>query len=140
MARINDNRIMFRFIAESDEFIPTKQTKSSAGFDIKSAIDLDMKKGETYLIPTGVKIGDAPEDYVLYLHPRSSFRYKLGITGVGVIDADYRDEIKFIATPNRDYSILKGERIGQLVAHKLHDIIDGFVVDIDRSGGLGSTN
>lgn len=140
MAKINDNREMFVFSCEDDSCMPTRQTKHSAGFDVVANEDIELKAGETSVIGTGVKIIKSPSNFYLELHPRSSFRRKLGVTGVGIIDTDYRDEIKLIATPNRDYFILKGERIGQLIAKQYFDVILGVEKDSDRLGGLGSTN
>jgi len=130
----------FIFDADHQNFMPCKQTLQSAGFDVKSVEDVEMKAGESYLIGTGVKIKSAPNDFYLELHPRSSIRYKAGCEGVGIIDADFRDEIKVILHPKKDFVILKGDRIAQLIPKRVYDVMEASVKQSSRNGGFGSTN
>jgi len=39
-----------------NSYLPTAQTEHSAGFDVKSRVDITIKQGETSLVPTGVFI------------------------------------------------------------------------------------
>jgi len=137
VARLERNK--FVFDCEAD-YIPCKQTENSAGFDVRSTQDIFLKAGESYLIGTGVKIKSAPTDYYLELHPRSSIRYKAGCEGIGIIDSDFRDEIKVIFHPKRDFVILKGDRIAQLIPKRVYDVMEAPVKISSRSGGFGSTN
>ena len=73
------------------------------------------------LIPTGLAaepISDSP--VALLIFPRSGLASKHGISlsnGVGVVDMDYRGEIKaaLVNTSDTDYTITPGERIAQLM-------------------------
>jgi dUTP pyrophosphatase len=135
MARL-EKEVKFKF---SGVYSPTKQTTHSAGYDVCSRETISMSAGEAYMIGLGIKLVDAPSDYYLELHPRSSLRFKCGVSSVGIIDPDYRDEIKIIFYPQFDYTIHEGDRIGQLIPKKIYDVMDCPVNDINRSGGFGST-
>lgn len=132
-----------------DAKIPQRATAQSAGYDISSCEDIEIRPGETAKVHTGIaaELTGAPES-VLLLYARSSLASKHGITlanCVGVIDTDYRGEIivAMINQSDRSYRIMKGERIAQLVvtpvftpqveeADELSDTARG-------AGGFGST-
>jgi len=104
-----------------DAQIPVYQTPGSAACDLCAAIEepLTIEPGRSALIPTGIAI--APEEScVCLLFPRSGLSVKHGITlanTVGVIDQDYRGEIKaaLINHGQDPYTITPGERIAQLM-------------------------
>ena len=129
----------FRFKTENIDFMPIKKTRYSAGYDVFCNGNVKMKKGYCYLIGTGLYIEDAPSDFYLELHPRSSLRFRAGVESVGIIDNDYRGEIKFIFYPKKDYILKVGDRIGQLIPKKMYDIMDCIESDNERFGGFGST-
>lgn len=92
------------------------------------------------------------EAHYFELHPRSSLRAKGLGGGVGIIDMDYRDEIKMVITnpiDNEikhtaigDYRISKGAKIGQLIL-KRHEgwlLSAEYTKDEERNGGFGSTD
>jgi deoxyuridine 5'-triphosphate nucleotidohydrolase len=130
----------FKFKELSDNFTPERQTSYSAGYDVFSSVSISMFAGDCFVIPLGISLIDAPTDYYLELHPRSGFRFRSGCEFVGIIDNDYRDEIKMILYPKNDYIINKGDRIGQLIPKKMYDIMDCTTIGNDRNGGFGSTN
>src|SRR5690554_7664436 len=71
--------------------LPQRATKHSAGYDLATAIDAEIKPGEIRLIPTGLR-AKIPTSEVLLVFPRSSLAFKKGLmmsNGVGVVDADY---------------------------------------------------
>jgi deoxyuridine 5'-triphosphate nucleotidohydrolase len=129
----------FRFKTENIDLMPIKKTKYSAGYDVFCNEEIRMRKGYCYLVGTGLYIEEAPEDFYLELHPRSSLRYKIGCEGIGIIDPDYREEIKFIFYPKKDYILKVGDRIGQLIPKKMYDVMDCLESEDDRFGGFGST-
>ena len=141
----------------------THSTKYSAGADVYSSESTHLGSvynwsTTTVMIPTGVYLGEMPENTYLQLSLRSS----LGVCGVymphgvGVIDKDYPGEIKVIAsfTEQAIYELLKrkiaiqtrqGEyilpeqtKIAQLVM--LGYIPFGKNSGTNRTGGFGSTN
>ncbi len=131
---------MIRFKELVEGYMPTAKTRGSVGFDVKSREAIEMKKGELYKIGLGVRLSECPINYYLELHPRSSFRAKVGVEGIGVIDSAYRNEIMMLVKPDCDYTLEVGERIGQLIPKSSHaPIMDCPIESNLRDGGLGST-
>lgn len=102
--------------------LPTYGSPQAAGADLYALIEgesLAIKAGETVLVGTGLSV-EIPEGYVGLIYARSGLATKKGIAPankVGVIDADYRGEIK-VALYNQsgeEQTILAGERIAQFV-------------------------
>ena len=78
--------------------IPTYGTEASAGADLYGLLDSDLTSnpGESKMISTGLAIS-IPDGYVGLIYARSSLGCKKGLAPankVGVIDSDYRGEIK----------------------------------------------
>ena len=71
--------------------LPKRATRGSAGYDFYLPFSLQLKPGESFKVPTGIRV-EMKEDWVLKLYPRSGlgfkFRLQLNNTG-GVIDSDY---------------------------------------------------
>ena len=115
--------------------------------DLRSAEDVELKKGEFKLIPLGVGM-KLPEGYKANVYPRSSTFNNFGIimtNSVGQIDNSYsgdNDEWKFPALAMRDTVIHKNDRICQFEIQKIQPEIEFIEVekldDTDR-GGVGST-
>ncbi|HHU27788.1 TPA: hypothetical protein GXZ54_01345 [bacterium] len=130
-------------------FLPRRSTTYAAGYDFFAPFDILIKKGETKIIPTGIKCELDP-DKVLLLFVRSSLGIKKHLSlanGTGVIDADYfnnesnEGHILAAITNNGDEDIIieKGQHFIQGV------IIKYFITEDDetstlRTGGIGSTN
>ena len=71
--------------------LPTRDSKSTAGYDLILIKDVEIKSNEIIKIPTGIK-SYFEDDEVLLLVVRSStgFKYNIRLVNqVGVIDADY---------------------------------------------------
>ena len=137
MFKFNNKPI--KFIASELGFMPQAQTKLSAGYDVKSGITINMIQGKTYLIPTRVSLAKCDPKYFLELHPRSSLRKAIGVEGIGIIDSDYRNEIVMVITPNKTYTMTKGERIGQIIPKKVHRVTNAEIKPKNRFGGFGSS-
>ena len=102
--------------------LPTYGSPQAAGADLYALIEGDSLRigaGETVLVSTGLSV-EIPEGYVGLIYARSGLATKRGLAPankVGVIDADYRGEIK-VALYNqsgKEQTILAGERIAQFV-------------------------
>ena len=128
--------------------LPQAATDRSAGFDLASAVDIDVPPRSIRLVGTGLVIA-VPEGYFLGIFARSSTPLKRGLmvaNGVGVIDADYcgpADEIKiqllnFTDTP---VHIKRGDRLAQGIVLPSPSIEWTEVAEIDEPtrGGFGST-
>lgn len=104
-----------------DAVIPAYQTPGSAACDLCAAISdpVTIEPGKSVLIPTGIAI-EPTESCVCLLFARSGLAVKHGITlanSVGVIDQDYRGEIKaaLINHGSEPYTVTPGERIAQMM-------------------------
>lgn len=120
-----------------------RATKNSAGYDLSLAEDLVIPANGAEMGGTKTWVTMNKNDVAL-LFARSSLFKKYGVilaNSVGVIDADYRDEIKvqFINMKNEEVVIPRNTRVAQLV------FTNYFTTDIEeepeseRTGGHGST-
>lgn len=130
--------------------LPFRATQGSAGADLFACIDTDVVvlPQERVLVPTGIAIELESPETGAFIFPRSSLSSKFGISlanCVGVVDSDYRGEIKVpvINHSNEPYTIHNGERIAQMVI--LPVILPTFaeadkLTETQRAdGGFGST-
>ncbi|QJB57698.1 dUTP diphosphatase [Pseudodesulfovibrio sp. zrk46] len=126
-------------------------TEHSAGLDLRACIDteeLEIGSGEKVAIPAGISIEILEKSVAAYVFSRSGLGTKEGLTvsqGVGVIDPDYRGEIKvsLLNTSGEKRRIKRGQRIAQLV---FMPIFQGVIRPVDElgetdrgAGGFGST-
>ncbi|MBC8537129.1 dUTP diphosphatase [Feifania hominis] len=129
---------------------PFYATGGSAGLDLSAALAAPVTLAPLgrAVIPTGIAIGLPSADYVGLVYARSGLAVKHGVTtsnGVGVIDSDYRGEIKvgLVNLSDTPYTIAPGERIAQLVVAPVARCELEVVDDLDETargaGGFGST-
>ena len=131
-------------LVEVKMYLPRRANSTDAGADLMSTEDLEIYPGEQKLVGTGVAV-KIPEGYAGFIFNRSS-QGKKGITiphSVGVIDADYRGEIKVILKNIGEdpYKIERGDRIAQLVIMPvlLPEFTDIWNDTQRGTGGFGST-
>ena len=129
---------------------PHFATPGSAAMDLCACLDGDvtLKAGARQVLPTGVAIALPSADYVALICARSGLGSKHGITmanGVGVIDSDYRGELRvaLFNESDTDYTIHDGDRIAQLMVLPVVQPTLEFVEELDETergaGGFGST-
>jgi dUTP pyrophosphatase len=130
--------------------LPQYATSGSAGVDLRACIDapLEMKPGDTQLIPSGIAIYLHDPAYAAIVLPRSGLGHKHGIVLgnlVGLIDSDYQGQI-FVSCWNRGqstFTIQPGERIAQLVVVPVlqveFDVVNEFAATERGAGGFGSS-
>ena len=99
--------------------LPTQGSALAAGWDLYALEATIVSKGSSVMIPTGLACA-IPEGWEGQIRCRSSLGKKGMIlpNGVGTIDADYRGELKVLATwigPGDEIHIETGERIAQLL-------------------------
>lgn len=102
--------------------VPTKGTDNSAGYDLYASEDGTIPPQSRAIVPTGISIALPTlfKPFKVYgsIRPRSGLAARNGIdTGAGVIDADYRGEIKVVLFNHntKEYSYRRGDRIAQLI-------------------------
>ncbi|HWN38762.1 MAG TPA: dUTP diphosphatase [Gammaproteobacteria bacterium] len=130
--------------------LPKRATTGSAGLDLRACLDapLELRPGETKLIPTGVAIHIADPQLAAVIIPRSGLGHKHGIVLgnlVGLIDSDYQGEL-MISCWNRGsapFKVEPGERIAQLVVVPAvqveFEVVESFAASDRGSGGFGHT-
>ena len=130
--------------------IPTYGTEYSAGADLYALLDedLEIKPGETVMIGTGLAMA-IPTGYVGLIYARSSLGSKKGLAPankVGVIDSDYRGEIKVpLFNQSKETQIIsKNERIAQIIFTPYLKVNFQETDELDDTtrgtAGFGSTN
>lgn len=128
--------------------LPRYETKDAAGLDLRACLneELQLKPGETTLLPTGISIYIANENMAAVILPRSGLGHKHGIVLgniVGLIDADYQGPLMVSCWNRGDktYTINPGDRIAQLVFLPIvranFAIVNEFAETSRGTGGFG---
>ena len=102
--------------------LPHYATPGSAGMDLRACIesDIEIKPGETILVPTGMSVYVEDPNLAAILLPRSGLGHKHGIVLgnlVGLIDSDYQGPLT-VSCWNRGselFTLKVGERLAQMV-------------------------
>lgn len=134
--------------------VPKRGSDRSAGYDVFASESLTLPAAKWLddgsvqigraLVPTGIAVA-IPDGLYGRVAPRSGLAVRSGIdVGAGVIDADYRDEVRillfnFSAEP---FQIAAGDRIAQIVFERIAEPEIVTVNELDetaRLGGFGST-
>lgn len=135
------------FLRSENATVPTKGSALAAGYDLYSSESAVIPAQGQGMVATDLTI-IVPIGTYGRVAPRSGLAVKHGIsTGAGVVDADYRGEVKVVLFNHskKDFEIAKGDRIAQLV---LEQIVNADVkvitqeeldVTVRGEGGFGST-
>lgn len=132
-----------------DVVLPCRETPGSAGYDLRAHLSspLPVEPGQWAMVPTGL-MAEIPEGLAGMVFSRSGLGTKQGMVvaqGVGVIDSDYRGEIKVpLRNMGREvYEVKPGERIAQLVLLPVAllpvEEVDDLTETQRGTGGFGST-
>ena len=128
---------------------PTYGTDYSAGADLYAVLDItvEIAPHTTVMIGTGIAL-EIPEGYCGLIFARSSLGTKRGLAPankVGVIDADYRGEVKVCLHNHSEIpaTVEHGERIAQLAIVPFlkadFELSDELSDTVRGAGGFGST-
>jgi dUTP pyrophosphatase len=128
--------------------LPEPASARAAGFDLASAVDLEIPPHSIRLVGTGLVIA-VPDGHFLGIFARSSTPLKRGLmvaNGVGVIDPDYcgpTDEIKIQVLNFTDapVQVKRGDRLAQGIVLPAPQITWEEIADVAQParGGFGST-
>ena len=140
---MDNKKIKIKRIYE-DAKIPMYGSEGSAGFDIYSYEDYELKPGETKAISTGIAT-EFEKGLVCLIWDRSG----LGLRGIhkfaGVIDSDYRGEWKIVIhnSTNNVFQIKKGDKIAQAIFQNYYSTEFIEIKELSETsrgkGGFGST-
>ena len=128
--------------------LPTRAHPGDAGFDLRSAVDVEVLPGERALVPTGLAVA-IPEGHAGLVLPRSGLASRHGLTmanAPGLIDAGYRGEVTCAVVNldrQRPVRVAKGDRIAQLVIVAVPTVRPEWSEELPASergeGGFGSS-
>lgn len=129
--------------------LPTYGSAFAAGADLYACLDapVTIEPGEICWVPTGIAL-EVPVGCAGLIYARSSMGTKRGLAPankVGVVDSDYRGEIKVVLLNHskQPQILAPGERIAQFVITPvltpMYEEVQE-LTDTDRGiGGFGST-
>lgn len=124
--------------------LPYRATEGSVGYDLTSIDQVMVEPHTCKLLSTGL-IVEVPVGTYGRIAPRSSIGKKFVAVGAGVIDRDYRGEIKVMLYNHSSvpFQVSIGDRIAQLICERISTpavVETDFLDDTDRgTGGFGST-
>lgn len=129
---------------------PAYATPGAAAADLCALLDapLTVAPMQRVLVPTGLAIELPDAACVALVYARSGLSIKHGLcmaNGVGVIDSDYRGELRvpMVNLSDTPYTIAPGERVAQLCIAPVWQAAfteAARLSDTDRgAGGFGST-
>ena len=109
---------MIKAVVKEKGLIPFIGTMHSAGADLRIPYDVILPPGETQFLNTGVRV-EIPEQHLGLIIPRSSLgkRNLMLSNTVGVIDSDYRGDLKILLknVGNETQLLYKYDRVVQLI-------------------------
>ena len=136
-----------------DALLPQRLTSGAAGYDIALYDYVTIHPKRIGVVQTMIKTGIAleiPKGYHAKVFLRSSIGLKTDVrlaNGTGIIDSDYRGELKLIVENIGQYACFfnPGDRIAQLVIEKNTDVlleeeVDNLSETERGENGIGSTN
>jgi len=125
--------------------IPEYAHIGDAGADLKAAESIIIPARDRALVATGIRL-EIPDGHVGLIWPRSGLAVKNAIdSGAGVIDSNYRGEIKILLFNHSDldFQIEPEDRIAQILIQKVERVQflpAEKLSETDRNkGGFGST-
>lgn len=138
--------VELKILRGQDVELPEYKTNGSACFDLKANQSIVLRRKQVTQVPTGLKV-EFPSDHVLLVFSRSGLAARgfLMANSVGVIDSDYRGEIKILLlnTTEEDFLISNGDRIAQGMLLKIEKTTFNLVPELSNTyrgeGGFGST-
>jgi len=130
-----------------DAVIPEYKTLGSAGADLVSVHDLDIRPGEVVAVSTGLSVSFGA-GYEIQIRPRSGLAVSNSVTvanAPGTIDSDYRGPVKvlLINHGNKVFKVTKGDRVAQMILSPVSRAEFKELKDLGATergkGGFGST-
>lgn len=128
--------------------LPTYATDGSGCFDIYTMLNGDTDYNEPHTYSTGIAF-EIPEDHVMLVFSRSGHGFKNDVrlsNCVGVIDSDYRGELKVKLTCDKigwGLEVNAGERIAQGMIIPIQKVQFEEVSELSKTergeGGFGSS-
>jgi dUTP pyrophosphatase len=125
--------------------LPEYASAGAAGADLRASEAALVPPGGRIAVPTALRL-QIPPGHVGLVWPRSGLAGRHGIdTLAGVIDSDYRGEVRVVLVNLGDepFLIAKGDRVAQLLVQRVERArfvaADSIGETLRGAGGFGST-
>ena len=125
--------------------LPVRGSPHAAGYDLSASAAAVIPRRGRALVKTDLSVA-LPEGTYGRIAPRSGLAWKHFLdTGAGVIDQDYRGEVKVLLFnhDDQDFEVRVCDRVAQLILEKIATPEVTLVDDLDATdreqGGFGST-
>jgi dUTP pyrophosphatase len=129
------SKIYFKKL-DRNAVIPARGSQLAAGLDLSSVEYTIIEPKKRAIIPTGLAVS-MPAGTYLRIAPRSGLAAKNGIDVLaGVVDADYRGEIKVILINLGDFPFVvnQGDRIAQCILERCE------LAEVEETNDLENTD
>lgn len=145
MSCLKQRVLLFKKLSDQAT-IPSRGSNFSVGYDLHSAEQKEIPPRGKAMISTGLQM-KLPEGCYGRVAPRSGLAWKHSIdVGAGVIDPDYRGELRVILFNLGDetFQVNKGDRIAQLICEQalipeVQEVTESLDETERGSNGFGST-
>ena len=129
--------------------LPTYGSEEAAGADLYACLEssVTIAPGESVFIPTGIAL-EVPKGCAGLVYARSGMSVKRGLAPankVGVIDSDYRGEIRVVLLNHSKQfqTVEPGERVAQFIITPVltpdYEEVETLSDTVRGTGGFGST-
>ena len=137
-------KVKFKKLAPN-AVIPRRGSSQAAGYDLTALTCAEDASGLPVIhYGTGIAI-EIPKGYAGFIFPRSScYKYGMDLTNcVGVIDSDYRGEVKTVFMDYYGQGYKAGDRIAQIIIMPVPEVEFEETEELSETargaGGYGST-
>lgn len=123
---------------------PARMSAGAAAYDIYADEDKVIEPKSRSLVSTGISI-EIPITVYAQIAPRSGLAVKEIDVGAGVIDSDYRGEVKVLLINNsvEPFVVKRGNRIAQMILKMIYlpevEVVNTLSETVRNNGGFGST-
>lgn len=145
MDEASDATILLPVLVGPGGALPEYASAGAAGADLCASEALVIPPGGRAAVPTALRL-EIPPGHVGLVWPRSGLAVRHGIdTLAGVIDSDYRGELKVVLVNHGDqpFAIAAGDRVAQLLLQHFERASFRSVADLADTQrgqeGFGST-
>ena len=137
--------VLFIKRLHANAIIPKRGSVDAAGYDFCSVAEVIVPAWDKALVSTGWAVA-IPNGHYGRIASRSGLAVKNNIeVGAGVIDSDYRGEVKVVLRNHSDipFIVNTGDRIAQMVIEVISTPevmeVDDLSITVRAGGGFGST-
>lgn len=126
--------------------MPRRATIGSAGYDFHAPTTIHLIPGQWVEVDTGVCLTDADFPtglWFMMLVPRSGLGFRYGVklsNTIGIIDMDYRQNIRAKITSDVECTIEAGDTFMQGILVPFGTLGNEVAPTLRREGGFGSTD